>query len=85
MNEQLGEHLASLSAKLGTTVEHLYGALLRQALFAGVWDLATALLTLVAIWVGFLIWVKKRRPWKFLGASAWIHLRSSSSRWSLWH
>jgi hypothetical protein len=38
MNNDLSKMLAELAAKLGVSGEHLYGALLRQALFAGVWS-----------------------------------------------
>jgi hypothetical protein len=58
MNNDLSKILAELAAKLGVSGEHLYGALLRQALFAGVWDVATGLLMLAAIWAGVLIWFR---------------------------
>ena len=60
MNSDLSKVLAELAAKLGVSGEHLYGALLRQALFAGVWNVATCLLMLAAIWAGVLIWFRKR-------------------------
>jgi len=67
MNSDLSKVLAELAAKLGVSGEHLYGALLRQALFAGVWNVATCLLMLAAIWAGVLIWFRKKGklnpPW----------------------
>jgi hypothetical protein len=67
MNNDLSKVLADLAAKLGVTSEHLYGALLRQAFVAGVWDVATGLLILAAIWIGVLIWFRKKlkinTPW----------------------
>src|SRR5262245_60093979 len=67
MSEELSKVLAELGAKLGVSSEHLYGALLRQALFAGVWNVATGLLMLAAIWAGVLIWFRHKHklnpPW----------------------
>jgi DNA-binding phage protein len=67
MNNDLNKVLAELAAKLGVSSEHLYGALLRQAVFAGVWNVTTGLLMLAAIWAGVLIWFRKKdklnAPW----------------------
>jgi hypothetical protein len=60
MNNDLNKVLAELAAKLGVSGEHLYGALLRQAVFAGLWDVATGILMLAAIWIGVLIWFWKK-------------------------
>ena len=45
-----------LAAKLGVSSEHLYGALL-----------ITGFLMLVAIWIGVLIWFRKKANLKLLG------------------
>jgi hypothetical protein len=67
MNDDLSKVLAELAAKLGVSSEHLYGALLRQAFFAGVWNVVTALLMLAVLWAGVLIWFRRRGklnpPW----------------------
>lgn len=45
MNEQTEKLIRELAEKLGTTVEHLWDVLTRQALISGVTD--------VVLWVGF--------------------------------
>ena len=51
MNEQLQQALTELCAKLGTTVEHLWTVLIRQAYISGVVDLFAIL-----IWTLFCVW-----------------------------
>jgi len=43
MSEELNNQLAGLASKLGVTVEHLWGVLVRQAFIDGVSSLATTL------------------------------------------
>jgi hypothetical protein len=43
MNEELGRKLAELAGKLGTTVEHLWSVLIRQAYIDGISSLVSVL------------------------------------------
>jgi hypothetical protein len=60
MNDDLNKALATLAEKLGVNTEHLYGALLRQAYFAGLWNVTTAVLMLAALWIGILAWFRQK-------------------------
>jgi uncharacterized membrane protein SpoIIM required for sporulation len=71
MTEELGRKLAELAEKLGTTVEHLWGVLIRQAYIDGVSSLVTILLALAFGFgaVLFFFHVRKDRK-KYLGEYA---------------
>jgi hypothetical protein len=71
MNEELGKKLAELAARLGTTVEHLWGVLIRQAYIDGVSSLVTMLCALTVGFVAVLLFlhVRKDRE-KYLGKYA---------------
>jgi formate hydrogenlyase subunit 3/multisubunit Na+/H+ antiporter MnhD subunit len=53
MTEELGRKLAELAARLGTTVEHLWSVLIRQAYIDGISSLITVLIT-VAFGLGLI-------------------------------
>lgn len=50
MNDKIADILALFAEKLGTTTELLWGALLKQAPLAGVFDLSTTLLWFWGNW-----------------------------------
>lgn len=54
MNEELSKALATLAAKLGTTVEHLWSVLIRQAYIDGITSLVT-LIGALAFGLGVII------------------------------
>jgi hypothetical protein len=60
MHDDLNKALTDLAAKLGVSSEHLYGALLRQAYFAGIWNVTTAILLLAMVWTGVLVWFRTK-------------------------
>lgn len=66
MNEQITKLLEQLAAKLGTTAEHLWGVLIRQARIEAVTDSLFVILTLVGgYW--YYRWIKsyiKRNPYE---------------------
>ena len=47
MNEELNKQLAGLASKLGVSVEHLWGVLVRQAYIDGISSLATILVCIL--------------------------------------
>lgn len=51
MNESTNQLLRELAAKLGTTVEHLWMVLVRQALISGIVDLLVTIVIFI-----FLVW-----------------------------
>ena len=51
MNEQLQQALTELCAKLGTTVEHIWGVLIKQAYITGAVNIAV-----IIGWALFCIW-----------------------------
>jgi hypothetical protein len=56
MSEELNKELASLASKLGTSVEHLWGVMVKQAYIDGISSLVTTLVCLllgVAVVHGF--------------------------------
>jgi len=66
MNEELNKQLAALAAKLGTSAEHLWSVLIRQAYIDGISSLVTTLCCGLAaalvLWFFFYI----RPKWKAL-------------------
>jgi hypothetical protein len=50
MNEKLSNVLAELAEKFGTTVEHLWGVLLRQAMVSGVMHAVNIVFILIAVY-----------------------------------
>jgi hypothetical protein len=77
MNEELQKKLASLASKLGTTTEHLWGVLIRQAYIDGfnsLLSLLFCLLLAVATIASFLYLQRKYRnvsPEEFHRTSMW--------------
>lgn len=61
--EKVAELLKALALELGTTVEHLWGVLVRQAFFAGIMD--SIYIVLLGIYLGF--W------WKI-----WLYIKGCS-------
>jgi hypothetical protein len=58
MTPELQNRLSDLAAKLGVSVEHLWGVLVRQAALHGVYDLMTAaglLLAMAAVAAGYVV------------------------------
>jgi len=53
MNEKTMEMLTKLAEKFGITTEYLWGVLLKQALIAGIIELATVLVLVTVLWVCF--------------------------------
>jgi hypothetical protein len=76
MNEHLQKELANLASKLGTTSEHLWGVLVRQAYIDGLSSLFVVtvclILTVITI-VSFVFMHRKHRGIldKDLGLSMW--------------
>ena len=71
MNEELGRKLAELAGKLGTTVEHLWSVLIRQAYIDGVSSLLTTLLSVAVGFVAIFLFLHVRRDReKYLGKYA---------------
>jgi hypothetical protein len=62
MNEELNKQLASLSAKLGVSVEHLWGVLIRQAIIDGLSSLLTVLVCMVlaGIAIFWFVWLGRK-------------------------
>ena len=58
MSAELDSRLADLAQKLGTSVDHLWEVLKRQALIDGFGNLATALVSLAAIVAVAVLWRK---------------------------
>lgn len=50
MNEQTAKLIEQLAAKLGTTAEHLWGVLVRQAPISAITDILTSMLIVFLIW-----------------------------------
>jgi hypothetical protein len=71
MTEELGRKLAELAAKLGTTVEHLWSVLIRQAYIDGVSSLVTVLASLAVGFIAILLFFHVRGDReKYLGKYA---------------
>ena len=71
MNEELGRKLAELAARLGTTVEHLWGVLIRQAYIDGISSLFTALCALAVGFIALFLFFQVRGDReKYLGKYA---------------
>jgi uncharacterized membrane-anchored protein len=51
MNEQTTQLLAALAAKMDTTVEHLWGALIKQAYIYGVSNCTCIIVAMIALFV----------------------------------
>ena len=62
MNEELNKQLAILSAKLGVSVEHLWGVLIRQAIIDGLSSLLTVLVCMVlaGIAIFWFVWLGRK-------------------------
>ena len=50
MDEKYAQLLETLATKLGTTAEHLWGVLVRQAPISGAVDLALCIILALAVW-----------------------------------
>jgi ABC-type Fe3+ transport system permease subunit len=61
MSEKTEQLIRELADKLGTTTEHLWGVMVRQATISGLTDLALVLLVLVATAALFVVTAKKTR------------------------
>jgi hypothetical protein len=71
MNVDLSKALTELAAKLGVSSEHLYGALVRQAYFAGIWNVTSAILLLAILWAGVLVWFRTKGKFNPPGYADW--------------
>jgi hypothetical protein len=80
MNEQTAKLIEELASKLGTTAEHLWGVLVRQAPISAVTDILTSILIILLIWVSLKFVQRKTREtedapadWDEEGAlAAWV-------------
>ena len=61
MNEQTEQLIRELAEKLGTTVEHLWGVLIKQAPITAAADTIITLIMLVTLWVGSKLVYKKTK------------------------
>jgi len=70
MKEQIAPLLEKLAEKLGTTVEHLWQVLVRQAYIAGVYDISFAVIFILASVVGIPKFVRLLKNWLQKGGDA---------------
>ncbi len=61
MNEQTTKLIEQLSSKLGTTAEHLWGVLIRQAPISAITDLLTSGFIVFLVWKSFQIVQRKTK------------------------
>jgi hypothetical protein len=64
MSEELDKQLASLAGKLGVSVEHLWGVLIRQAYIDGLSSLLTVLVCMLLAVVAVYAFFSLRRKFK---------------------
>jgi hypothetical protein len=64
MNEELQKQLASLASKLGTTSEHLWGVLIRQAYIEAISSLCTVVVCLILAAAAIYCFVSLQRRYK---------------------
>lgn len=75
MNEQTGKLIRELADRLGTTAEHIWGVLVRQALISGITNLIVCAAWCVFIAWGYRLLRRKTKGWETEGLAL---------AWSLW-
>lgn len=59
MDDKLTQLIISLADRLGTTAEHLFGVMIRQAKISAAGDLLGTILSVIALYMWFLVVSKK--------------------------